>query len=116
MAADARFVGPRGTFSDIALFRVKRGAASAVGLLGRTDMGPDEALMLKARQVHTIGMRFAIDVLYIDAAKTVIKVQTLRPGRVGPIVWRARFIIEMKKGEAARRGIAPGWRLEVDGG
>ena len=48
------------------------------GLLGRD--GCDGALLLQpARSVHTIGMRFAIDVAYCDGDLRVLRVVTMRP-------------------------------------
>jgi uncharacterized protein len=53
------------------------------GLLGRSPPAPRTALaLLSCRSVHTIGMRFAIDVIALDAALRVRWVRTLRPGRV----------------------------------
>jgi uncharacterized membrane protein (UPF0127 family) len=59
-------------------------AARAVGLLSRTGLEPGEALwIVPSRGVHTWGMRFAIDVLALDDAGTVIDcVSNLRPWRV----------------------------------
>jgi uncharacterized membrane protein (UPF0127 family) len=59
-------------------------SARAVGLLARTGMEPGEALwIVPSRGVHTCGMRFAIDVLALDDAGTVIDcVSDLRPWRV----------------------------------
>jgi uncharacterized membrane protein (UPF0127 family) len=38
-------------------------------------------------------------------------VETLPPGKIGPFVPRARWVLETNAGEAARLGIAPGQRL-----
>ena len=59
-------------------------AARAVGLLSRRGLEAGEALwIVPSRGVHTIGMRFAIDVLALDEAGTVVDcVSHLRPWRV----------------------------------
>ena len=59
-------------------------AARAVGLLSRTGLEPGEALwIVPSRGVHTWGMRFAIDVLALDEAGTVIDcVSNLKPWRL----------------------------------
>ncbi len=59
-------------------------AARAVGLLTRNGLEPGEALwIVPSRGVHTWGMRFAIDVLALDEAGTVVDcVSNLRPWRV----------------------------------
>ena len=51
------------------------------GLLGRS--GVDGAFLLEpARSVHTIGMRFAIDVAHLDQDLRVLSTTTIRPGRI----------------------------------
>ncbi len=50
------------------------------GLLGRD--GLDGVFVLTARSVHTVGMRFAIDVAFCDAELCVRRLLTLVPGRL----------------------------------
>jgi uncharacterized membrane protein (UPF0127 family) len=59
-------------------------AERAIGLLSRNGLEPGEALwIVPSRGVHTWGMRFAIDVLALDEAGTVVDcVSSLRPWRV----------------------------------
>jgi hypothetical protein len=82
------------------------------GLLGRD--GIEGALLLRpARSVHTMGMRFPIDVAHVDADLEVLKVTTMAPNRVGRPVWRARAVIECEAGALARWGVRVGDRLEL---
>lgn len=81
------------------------------GLLDVPAVGSGRGLLLRARQVHTLGMTFAIDTVYLKGDGTVLKVKRLNPWRIGPFVPRARWVVEMDAGEAARLGIAPGSRL-----
>lgn len=82
------------------------------GLLGRD--GIEGALLLRpARQVHTFGMRFPIDVAHCDRDLVVLKVTTMAPNRLGRPVWRARSVIEAEAGSFARWGVEPGVQLEV---
>jgi uncharacterized membrane protein (UPF0127 family) len=84
------------------------------GLLGRT--GIDGALVLRpCRQVHTVGMRFAIDVAFCDRHGVVLHVTTLRPARVSRPVLRAAWAIEAEAGAFARWGLARGDAIEVRG-
>ena len=84
----------------------------ARGLLGRD--GIDGVLVLRpCRNVHTFGMRFAIDVCFCDAHGTVLRMCTLPPRRVSPLVWRAAFALEAEAGAFARWGVAPGDVLEL---
>jgi uncharacterized membrane protein (UPF0127 family) len=84
------------------------------GLLGRDEL--DGALLLRpARAVHTVGMRFTIDVAYCDSDLVVLRTHTLPPHRVGRPVRRACCVVEAEAGAFERWGLAVGDRLEVRG-
>jgi uncharacterized membrane protein (UPF0127 family) len=88
--------------------------ARSRGLLGRD--GVDGALLLRpCRSVHTIGMRFPIDVAFCDDELRVIRVVTMRRHRLSRLVWRSRAVIEAEAGAFARWGLRPGDQLEVKG-
>jgi uncharacterized membrane protein (UPF0127 family) len=82
------------------------------GLLGRD--GIDGAIVLRpCRWVHTLGMRFAIDVAFLDDAGVVIKTMQMHRQRMGVPVWRARSVIEAEAGAFARWGLRVGDVVEV---
>ncbi|CAN5510046.1 hypothetical protein BH20ACT2_BH20ACT2_07800 [soil metagenome] len=82
------------------------------GLLHRD--GCDGALWLSpARSVHTLGMRFAIDVAFCDADLVVLRTVTMARHRMGRPVPHARSVIEAEAGAFARWGLAVGDELEV---
>jgi uncharacterized protein len=84
------------------------------GLLGRPPPPPGEAVWLvPCRQVHSFGMRYAIDVIYLDRQLGVVAVESLPANRLGRFVWRADSVLEMRQGEAGRLGLKPGSRLQV---
>lgn len=84
------------------------------GLRGRVDF--EGALVLEpCRSVHTLGMRFSIDVAYCDEDGTVLDCRTLSPWRVSWPRWRSRRVVEARAGAFARWGIEPGCRVEVLG-
>jgi uncharacterized protein len=84
------------------------------GLLGRSDF--EGALLLAgARSVHTLGMRFAVDVAHLDAELVVVRTTTMRPWRVGRYVPRARNVVEAPAGAFASWGLRAGDQLEVKG-
>ncbi|MFJ6568243.1 DUF192 domain-containing protein [Streptomyces sp. NPDC091292] len=88
------------------------GAARRRGLLGRT--GIDGALLLtRTRSVHTLGMRFAIDVAHLDRDLGVLSVRTMRPGRIGLPRLRARYVLEAEAGAMRGWGLTPGTRLKM---
>jgi len=76
------------------------------GLLGRD--GYEGALLLRpARSVHTLGMRFPIDVAHLDRDLCVVKVATMPPWRMGRPVPRAHAVLEAEAGAFAS------WQLRV---
>ena len=86
--------------------------ARSRGLLGRD--GVDGALLLRpCRSVHTLGMRFAIDVACCAHDMRVLRVVTMRPHRLSRLVWRSRAVIEAEAGTFAHWELRPGDALEV---
>ena len=84
-----------------------------VGLLGRSSLPAGEALVLDpCNLIHTAFMRFAIDVVYVDRARRVVKVcPNVKPFRVSGVLRGARSVIELPSGTIASTGTAPGDRL-----
>lgn len=84
------------------------------GLLGRD--GIDGALLLRpARSVHSVGMRFPIDVAFCTSGMKVVRVTRMRPNRVTRPVFKARCVIEVEAGTFGRWDLRPGDRLEIKG-
>lgn len=82
------------------------------GLLGRD--GIDGALLITpCNSVHTFGMRFAIDVAYLDRRLRVVGVHTLRPGRMPLPRLRARHVLEAEAGAMAGWGVRRGVVVQV---
>ena len=83
------------------------------GLLGRSGLEPDEGILLRpAGSVHTFFMRFPIDVVFLDGDLSVLKVVTLPAWKTAG-ARGAKVTLELAAGEAARRGVAPGDRLQI---
>ena len=84
----------------------------STGLLGRDRL--EGALLLRpCRSVHTVGMRFAIDVAFCDDELRVLRVVSMPRHRLSRPVWRARAVIEAEAGSFARWELRPGDVLEV---
>ncbi len=83
------------------------------GLLGR-DGVTGALLIVRTNSVHTFGMRFAIDVAYLDRGLRVLSVVTMRPGRLGMVRPRGRHVLEAEAGAMAGWGLRPGVRVRVD--
>ena len=87
-------------------------SARARGLLGRE--GVDGAILLRpARSVHTVGMRFAIDVAHLDDSLRVLQVTRMARNRIGLPVRGACAVLEADAGCFRRWGLSVGDELEV---
>jgi hypothetical protein len=75
-----------------------------VGLLGTTSLEPESGLLIFPTQaVHTFGMKYSIDILFLDCQKRVVGLRPeVRPHRVTPIYWRAECALELPAGTAKR--------------
>ena len=85
------------------------------GLLGR-DRYEGALLLRPASSVHTLGMRFAIDVAFCDKELVVLETVCMRRWRVGRPRLRARCVLEAEAGAFERWNLQAGDRLEVKGG
>lgn len=90
-------------------------AARAVGLLGRRGLAPNEGLYLApCRSVHTIGMRFSLDLVFVDRALTVVRlVPSLAPWRAA-LAPAAFGVIELATGSIGRHKFRIGDELSLD--
>jgi uncharacterized membrane protein (UPF0127 family) len=84
------------------------------GLLGRNGLADNYALVLApCGAVHTIGMRFPIDVLFVAADGCVVKVvERLGTWRIAGAL-RARITVELAAGVVGRHDVVTGDRLSI---
>jgi uncharacterized membrane protein (UPF0127 family) len=88
------------------------------GLLGNTPLPSGHGLLFeRCRAVHTLGMRRAIDVVFLAADGAVIDVwRSLGAGRIAACA-RAVAVLELAAGDAGRLGLRPGCTVHcVDAG
>jgi protein-S-isoprenylcysteine O-methyltransferase Ste14/uncharacterized membrane protein (UPF0127 family) len=87
------------------------------GLLGTRRLESGHGLWIKpCNQVHMFGMRYAIDVVFLDDERRVLRtVHELQPNRISPRVAGATSVLELPAGTLARVGLAEGVRLEIEG-
>jgi uncharacterized membrane protein (UPF0127 family) len=82
------------------------------GLLGRSTI--EGGMLLKhTRGVHSIGMRFAMDVAFLDAELVVLDWVTVKPNRATYPRIRARAVLEAEAGAFERWGLKVGDQLEI---
>jgi uncharacterized membrane protein (UPF0127 family) len=82
------------------------------GLLGRKGLPENEGVLFRpGGSVHTLFMRFPIDVVFLDADHAVLKiVPGLRPWRFAS-ARRTKRTLELAAGVCAKAGLAAGQRL-----
>lgn len=85
------------------------------GLLGRPSLQQGQGMLIgECRLVHTIGMRYALDLVFLDKRGRVKKmVNALAPGRMAGC-WSAHQTLELAPGSLAtmvlRSGDTLAWR------
>ena len=88
-----------------------------VGLLGRTKSWARVGAglwIIPSQGVHTLGMLFPIDVVFLSKEKEVIHVEEhLRPFRVSKVSFKALSVLELPAHTIYRTGTKVGDRLEI---
>lgn len=84
-----------------------------IGLLGRGRLQAGQGLWLKpCRGIHTLGMRCAIDVVFLDASQRVVGIERrLPPNRIRMQLRAARSVLELPPGTIRATDIRVGDRL-----
>jgi len=84
------FLALKVALADTHLMRLK-------GLLGTLRLKSDEGIWINPSQgVHTIGLRFAIDLVYLDDDHRVIETkESLGTFRIGPLRMNAASVLEL---------------------
>ena len=85
------------------------------GLLGTTSLAEGDGLLIEpCRGVHMLGMKYPIDVAFLDRAGRVVGLcHRLAPGRRSPVVRAARSALELPAGTLAAAGIVEGDTLTL---
>ena len=87
------------------------------GLLGITasDFRNGNGLwIVPCHGVHTLGMGFPIDVVYLDGAYTVVHIEPdLRPWRLAPVRLEAESVLELPSRAIVETGTAVGDRIDI---
>ncbi len=83
-----------------------------VGLLDRD--GIEGAILIRpARSVHSVGMRFLIDVAFCTKDLVVVRTIRLRPGRMTRPCLKGGVVIEAESGAFDRWNLQVGDALEI---
>ena len=103
----ATTVGTQITIADTFLTRL-------IGLMGRKRLDAGCGLLIKPSSgIHTIGMRFAIDVVALNKNMVVLKLwPRVVPFRMTGINLRIHSMLELPPGQIEHSGIQVGDQLE----
>jgi uncharacterized protein len=82
------------------------------GLLGRSDF-EGAMLLTHTRGVHSVGLRFAVDVAFLDRDLVVLHTLRLRRYSLALPRMRTRAVLEAEAGAFERWGLKVGDRLEI---
>jgi uncharacterized membrane protein (UPF0127 family) len=75
--------------------------ARLLGLAGLPELAPGAGLLLPGtRSIHTFGMRFALDLFWLDAAGHVVRVDCAVPPRRARSCRAARAVVELPAGRS----------------
>lgn len=82
------------------------------GLIGRSEdsFAPGKGLWISPSEgIHTIGMRFPIDVAYINSGRRIVHLyHRLKPNRIACIKFEAKSVLELPAGTLAMSRTEPG--------
>ncbi len=86
-----------------------------IGLLGKSGLGVGAGLLIYPSQsIHTVAMRFPIDVIFVDRNWRVVHLRPqMVPYRLTGLHWRARCVIELPPGVIAKTSTRVGDQLSV---
>lgn len=83
-----------------------------LGLLGLDNF--ESILVLpNTRWIHTLGMRFPIDVAHVDASGLIVAMKTVQPNQVMLPVLSAWVVLESYAGMMLRHGLHKGMKTTV---
>lgn len=91
-----------------------KGERRRKGLLGRSELAAGEGLwIVPCEAVHTFGMRFPIDLVYLDRKNRVVKTRShVEPGRLSACL-SAHSVVELPSGIVRSKAIERGDLLEL---
>lgn len=81
-----------------------------VGLIFSREPCPEEGLLLdNCNSIHTLWMRFPVDVLFLDKNECIVYlIENLRPFRFSPVIRNAVKVLEIAAGEIKKKNAQTG--------
>ncbi len=93
--------------NQLSIIRANTWATRLVGLLSYSSLEDTQAMLFEpGGGIHTVGMRFVIDVVYLDKDNKVLKiVPDMKPMRFSLAPKGTKKVLELSSGNAKRTGI-----------
>ncbi|NCC75294.1 MAG: DUF192 domain-containing protein [Clostridia bacterium] len=83
------------------------------GLLGRRCLSQGEGLLIKpCRQIHMFFMYIPLDAIFLDSSMKIVKIMTLMPWQISPLIKNAYTVLEVAAGDTSRFMLQPGDLLD----
>lgn len=86
-----------------------------LGLMFRRSLDEGAGLVVDpCSSIHTMWMRFPIDVLYVDERGVIVRADDgMQPWRIGPLFSRGKFVVELPRGVIAMTGTTAGDQISL---
>lgn len=86
------------------------------GLLPKSHLEVGEGLwIVPCNSIHSVGMRFMFDAVFLDKALNVVAVMSDIPKwRLSPVYWKAHSVLELPAGVATAADVQVGDALSFD--
>ena len=101
--------------TSVGLLRASIAHARSLRRLGLLGLDNFESILVlpNTRWIHTLGMRFPIDVAHVDASGLIVAMKTVQPNQVMLPVLSARVVLESYAGMMLRHGLRKGMKTTV---
>ena len=83
------------------------------GLLFKKSISEDEGMLISpCSQIHTFGMKFPIDVIFLSGDFTVLEVlKNIFPNKISRYIPESKYVLELAAGAAEKNSISKGQNL-----
>ena len=87
-----------------------------IGLLREKEIKAHDGLLIDpCNQVHTFGMKFDIDVVFLSKSGEIVHTESeMTPGNISPTIKKCRTVLELKAGTIEEKSIIKGKRIAFD--
>lgn len=86
------------------------------GLLPSNELGSDSGLLIiPCKQVHTVHMKYAIDVIFLSKQNAVVHIEhDMKPNKMTKYYKEAKSVLEISSGVAKQKEIEIGDTLTIE--